>query len=147
MIFLNRYSALTFDSIDPFEANYKNSFTSNELTIKNPSFGLQTQALYKLSDTWTSQTVLSRSNTKTNGYYHYLWDFSDGDTFGRYISLRNGETNTTDIQQNFIGDFKIGNLRNRVIVGVDYFKSDILNSSTGWVGKRPGHAFEFRGYR
>jgi iron complex outermembrane receptor protein len=134
MIFLSRYAPLTFNAIDPFESNYSNSFTSNELTIKNPSFGLQAQALYQLSDSWTSQTVLSRSNTKTNGYYHYLWDLSDGDTFIRYISNRNGETNTTDIQQNFIGDFKIGSIRNRMIVGLDYFKSNILNSSTGWVG-------------
>lgn len=133
MVFLNRNAPLTFSSMDPFEANYKNSYTSNVLTIKNPSFGLQAQALYRLSDSWTSQTVLSRSNTKTNGYYQYLWDFSDGDTFGRYISNRNGGTNTMDLQQNFIGDFNIGRLRNRMIVGLDYFKSNILNSSSGWV--------------
>lgn len=134
MVFLSRYSPLTFSSIGIFERNFKNSFTGNDLTIKTPSFGFQAQALYKISNTWTSQTVISRSSTRTNGYYHYLWDFSDGDTFGRYISKRNGETNTTDIQQNFIGDFKLGSLRNRMIIGLDFFKSDILNSSTGWVG-------------
>ncbi len=133
MIFLSRYSPITFDNIAVFDRNYTNSFTSNELSIKNPSFGLQAQALYQLSKSWTSQTVLSRSNTKTNGYYHYLWDLSDGDSFVRYISKRNGETNTTDIQQNFIGDFSLGNMRNRMVIGVDYFKSNILNSSTGWV--------------
>jgi iron complex outermembrane receptor protein len=134
MIFLSRYAPLTFDNIDPFRVNYKNSFTSNELSIKNPSFGLQAQALYKLSDFWTSQTVISRSSTETKGYYQYLWDLSNGDDFIRYISNRNGETNITDIQQNFIGDFKIGNIRNRMVFGIDYFKSNILNSSTGWVG-------------
>ncbi len=133
MIFLSRFSPLTFNSIDLFQQNFKNSFTSNDLTIKNPSFGLQAQALYKFSPSWTSQTVLSRSQTKSNGYYHYLWDFSNGNTFGRYISKRNGETNTIDLQQNFIGDFKLGNVRNRLLVGLDYFQSDILNSSTGWV--------------
>lgn len=133
MIFLSRYAPLTFNNLELFENNYENSFTSNELSIRNPSFGLQAQAIYKLSDTWTSQTVLSRSNTRTNGYYHYLWDLSDGDSFTRFISKRNGETNTTDVQQNFIGDFKLGNMRNRIIAGLDYFKSNILNSSTGWV--------------
>jgi iron complex outermembrane recepter protein len=133
MIFLNRFAPLSFNSMAPFERNYEKSFTSDQLSIKNPTFGLQAQALYRISDSWTSQTVISRSNTKTNGYYHYLWDLSDGDRFTRYISKRMGETNTTDLQQNFIGDFKIGNLRNRVIAGVDYFRSDILNSSTGWV--------------
>ena len=134
MVFLNRYAPLTYDNIDVFEKHYERSFTGNDLSINNPSMGFQAQALYKLNNQWTSQTILSRSNTKTDGYYHYLWDLSDGDSFQRYISKRNGETITSDIQQNFIGDFKIGDLRNRMIVGFDYFKSNILNSSTGWVG-------------
>lgn len=134
MVFLNRYVPVAFNTIDIFEKNYERSFTSNDLTIRNPSFNMQAQAIYELNKSWTSQTVLSRSTTKTSGYYHYLWDFGDGNTFGRYISKRNGETQTTDIQQNFIGDFKLGSMRNRVIIGVDYFQSNILNSSTGWVG-------------
>jgi len=133
MVFLNRNVPIAFNTIDIFENNYKRSFTSNDLTIRNPSFNMQAQAIYELSKSWTSQTVLSRSISKTNGYYHYLWDFGDGDTFGRYISKRNGETQTTDIQQNFIGDFKLGSMLNRIIIGVDYFQSNILNSSTGWV--------------
>lgn len=132
MIFLNRSNTLSFSEISTFQDHYRTSFTSNDLSIRNPSFGLQAQALYKISDHWTSQTILSKSNTKTDGYYHYLWDFSDGDTFGRYISRRNGETITTDFQQNFIGDFKLGNLRNRMIIGFDFFCSNILNGSTGW---------------
>ncbi len=134
MLFLNRNSDLSFDSMELFERNYKKSFTSNELSISNPTFSLQAQMLYKLSDQWTSQTVLSRSNSKTNGYYSYLFDASNGDDFTRYISKRNGETFATDIQQNFIGDFKIGNLRNRLVAGIDYYQSNIMNGSSGWVG-------------
>lgn len=134
MIFLSRFSPLTFSSIDVFEQNYKKSYTSNELTISNPTFNLQAQMFYKLSPQWTSQTVLSRSNSKTDGYYSYLFDDSNGDTFTRYISKRNGETLATDIQQNFIGDFKIGKMRNRMVIGIDYYGSNILNGSTSWVG-------------
>lgn len=134
MFFLSRYSALSFNSIELFERNYKKSFTSNELSISNPTYSLQAQMFYKLSDQWTSQTVLSRSNSKTSGYYSYLFDASNGNDFSRYISKRNGETLATDIQQNFIGDFKIGNLRNRLVAGVDYYKSNIINGSTGWIG-------------
>lgn len=133
MVFLNRNAPLSFNSLNFFKNNYNRSFTSNDLSIKNPTVGLQAQALYKISDTWTSQTVVSRSSTKTDGYYQYLWDFSDGNTFGRYISKRNGETNTTDLQQNFIGNFSIGNFENKVLIGFDYFKSAIHNASTGWV--------------
>lgn len=134
MIFLNRSNPLTFDSIDLFERNYERSFTSDELSINNSSYALQAQAFYQLSNNWTSQTVLSRSSTKTDGYYHYLFDGSDGDSFYRYISDRNGQTLTTDIQQNFIGNFQIGSLKNKMILGLDYYDQDIKNSSTGWVG-------------
>lgn len=134
MIFLNRYVPVAFDKIDLFEKNYNRSFTSNDLTVKNPSFSFQAQALYKLSKSWISQTVVSRSSTKSNGYYHYLWDLGDGVSFYRYISNRNGETQTTNLQQNFIGDFIIGKVRNRMVFGADFFQSNILNSSSGWVG-------------
>lgn len=134
MIFLSRYSPISFFSMDLFEKSYKKSFTSNELTMSNPTFNLQAQMNYKLSDNWTSQTVLSRSTSKTDGYYSYLWDSANGDEFTRYISKRNGQTYATDIQQNFIGDFKIGKLRNRLVAGVDYYVSNVQNGSTGWVG-------------
>ena len=134
MIFLNRYSPISFDKIDLFEQNYAKSYTSNDLSIKNPTYNIQAQSLYTLSKSWTSQTVISRSSTKSNGYYHYLWDLGDGNSFYRYMSKRNGETQTTDLQQNFIGDFKIGSVRNKMVIGLDFYQSTILNSSTGWVG-------------
>ena len=133
MIFLSRFSPLSFDSMELFDRNYKRSFTSNDLTMENNAFNMQMQALYKLSNNWTSQTVLSKSSTRTNGYYQYLWDSANGDEFTRFISKANGTFYTTDIQQNFIGNFKIGNLRNRMVVGLDYYNSRLINGGSGWV--------------
>jgi iron complex outermembrane receptor protein len=133
MIFLSRYAPLSFDSMSLFEQNYKRSFTSNDLTMENNSFNMQMQALYKLSENWTSQTVLSKSSTKTNGYYQYLWDSANGDEFTRFISKADGTFYTTDIQQNFIGDFKIGKMRNRIVAGLDYYNSRLINGGSGWV--------------
>ncbi|GAA5028980.1 TonB-dependent receptor [Marivirga lumbricoides] len=132
MLFLNRNAELSYNNINVFQKSYTKSFTSNDLNIKNPSFGLQAQALYKISDSWTSQSVVSRSNTKANGFYQYLWDLTDGESFARYISKRNTETNTTDIQQNFIGDFKIAGLRNRMVIGLDYYNSLLTDNSSAY---------------
>lgn len=132
MIFLSRYSPLSFSNIDLFEKNYEKSFTNNSLTMKNDTWGIQSQMLYKLSDKWSSQTILSRSNAKSDGYYQYLWDAADGDHFTRFISKRNGETNTTGIQQNFSGDFKIAGVRNRLLLGLDYMQNTIYSGSSGW---------------
>lgn len=134
MIFLSRYSPLSFNSIDLFEQNYKKSYTSNDLTIKNTTFNIQAQASYKISDNWTSQTIVSRGNTKTDGYNQYLWDSANGDEFTRYISKLGGETNTTGIQQNFVGNFNFGKIKNKFLFGLDYFQRQFLLGGTGWTG-------------
>lgn len=134
MIFLSRYSPLSFSGMEIFEQNYKKSYTNNNLTIKNPSFGMQAQMLYAFSPNWKSQTVVSRSNTKSDGYYQYLWDAANGDEFTRFISKRNGMTNATGIQQNVTGDFRIGKLRNRMVIGLDFMQKQIQNNSSGWFG-------------
>jgi iron complex outermembrane receptor protein len=134
MIFLNRNAPLSFSDIRLFEENYFRSFTSNELTMRNNTFAIQAQAMYKISEAWTSQTALSRSTTKSAGYYHYLWDQSNGDEFVRFISNRNGQTVTTDIQQNFIGEFSIGDFENKMVVGLDLYESGLSDGSSGWLG-------------
>jgi iron complex outermembrane receptor protein len=98
--------------------------------------------IYRLSDEWTSQTVLSRSTSKAKGYYSYLYEGSQylpnypnaGVTLARYISDQNSTTSTIDIQQNFNGDFKIGNMRNRIVVGLDHFSRVTIDNGSGYAG-------------
>lgn len=132
MIFLSRYAPLSFNSMDVFDAGYEKSYTSNNLTTQNPTFNLQSQMIYKLSDKWTSQTQVAGSSSKATGYYQYLWDSSNGDEFTRFISKANSETLATGIQQNFIGDFTLGNMRNRLVVGLDYLNTKVINNDSEW---------------
>lgn len=134
MIFLNRNLPLTYYSIGVFKENYKKSYTSDDLTMNNSTFNLQASANYKISDNWTSKTILSKSNSKTDGYYHYLYDQSNGKDFTRFIANVAGETNTTGIQQNFVGNFDFGNVKNKLLVGFDYFQRDFIQGGTGWIG-------------
>ena len=134
MLFLNRNVPLSFNSLDLFEKNYYNSFTSDNLSIDNPIFNFQAQALYNISDNWTSQTLVSSGNAKTSGFYSYLWDSGDGDSFTHYAAKINAETRTTDIQQNFIGKFNLGKFKNRIVIGFDYFSIFKKDNSTGWSG-------------
>ena len=135
MLFLGRSKSLQFANVEELNYNTKLSFTNNDLSVKNPKYNLQAQMNYKISDQWTSQTALSRGSTKSNGYYSYLSDNQDGQgDFSIYITKENSFTTTTDIQQNFIGDFKIGNMRNRIVIGLDYFQKDVMYGGTGWNG-------------
>ncbi|ACT92224.1 TonB-dependent receptor [Dyadobacter fermentans] len=133
----DRLSPLPFKNLRDLNLNPRLSFTSNDLTIRNPRFNLQAQAVYKLSDQWTSQTVFSRGAVKSDGIYTYIWDDVSGDNwFSQYFHKEQQSTTTTDIQQNFNGDFKIGNMRNRLLVGVDYFRRNVVDNGSGWASAR-----------
>lgn len=133
----DRVSPLPFKNLEELNLSPRLSFTSNDLTIRNPRFNLQGQVVYKLSDQWTSQTVFSRGTVKSNGIYTYIWDDVSGDNwFSQYFHKEQQTTSTTDIQQNFNGDFKIGNMRNRLLVGVDYFKRNVIDNGSGWASAR-----------
>lgn len=133
MLFLGRSSALQFKNLEELNYNRELSLTSNDLSVKNPRYNLQAQMTYKLSDTWTSQTVLSRGLAESEGYYSYLYDNENGrKEFSLWISDQQGTIISSDIQQNFIGDFKIGKIRNRLVVGLDYFSRNMIDNSTGY---------------
>ena len=133
MLFLGRSTPLQFSDLDDLSYNRNLSLTSNDLSIKNPRYNLQAQVNYELSDKWTSQTVLSRGVAKADGYYSYLYDNENGlGEFSLWISDQESSILTSDIQQNFIGDVNIGGVRNRLVVGLDYFERNIIDNSTGY---------------
>ena len=133
----DRFAPLDFKNLEELNLNNKLSFTSNDLTIKNPRTNVQAQMLYKLSQQWSSQTVVSYGRVKSDGIYTYIWDYAPGDNwFGQDFHNEDNTTQTIDIQQNFNGDFKIGNMRNRLVVGLDYYHRDIKDNGSGWVTGR-----------
>lgn len=135
MLFFNRANPLAVTTLEQLDYNPNLSYTSNDLTIKNPAYSLQSEMNYKFSEQWRSQTVVSRSSALSDGYYSYLYDLeAAANNFARFISKQNSTTLTTNLQQNFIGDFRIGNLRNRVVVGVDYFTRTSIGNNTGYEG-------------
>ncbi len=134
-VFFNsdRMSPLDFKNIEELNLDPTLSFTSNDLTIRNPRFNLQGQMVYKFSPKWSSQTVFSRSNLRSKGQYTYIWDDVAGDNwFSQYFHDENYTTTTTDIQQNFNGDFNIGGLRNRLVFGLDYYHQNNIDNGSGW---------------
>lgn len=134
-LFLRRFSKMPTKNIEELGLNNNLSFTSDNITIKNPTMNYRIEAEYKMGNSWNSQTILSRSSSKTQGYYTYLYDLGvdpSADLFSRYISYQNATALTTDIQQNFIGDFKLGKMRNRIVAGLDYFNRTSTDNSSDY---------------
>ncbi|QSB27127.1 TonB-dependent receptor [Flavobacterium sp. CLA17] len=140
MLFLDRGAPLRVHNINELKYDNKRSYTSNELTMKTPSYNIQAQMNYKLSDQWTSQTIFSNSSARSKGNYTYLYEgtssfpITKGIVLARFFTDQDNQNITTDIQQNFNGDFKIGSIRNRIVVGFDYFKRTATDHSTGYFG-------------
>lgn len=133
----DRFNPIEYKNLQELNLNNKLSFTSNDLTIKNPRTNVQAQMLYKLSQQWSSQTAVSYGRTKSDGIYTYIWDYTTGDNwFGQDFHNEDQTIQTIDIQQNFNGDFKIGNMRNRLVAGLDYYHRNFKDNGSGWVTGR-----------
>lgn len=157
MIFLNRSRPLKATTPKELNMDFNRSYTANDITYKNPTVNIYGQANYKLSDKWTSQTNLSRSVRKSEGYYSYIMFLDQGlkmpdgsnppvplpasmqnDTLiSRFVYNQNSISTTTGVQQNFIGDFKIGKMRNRLVFGLDYLSQQTTNNHS------PYQTFDF----
>jgi iron complex outermembrane receptor protein len=142
MVFLNRGRQLIARTPAELGIDFNRSFTNNDITYKTPVINVYGQMNYKLSNKWTSQTSISRGTSKSNGYYSYVMFLDQGpagslppnDTLlSRYAYHQNSTSVTTDIQQNFIGDFKIGQLRNRLVAGLDFLSMQVDNNNSPYL--------------
>ncbi|EOR95185.1 Ferrichrome-iron receptor [Arcticibacter svalbardensis MN12-7] len=144
MLFVDRGSPLRVHNIEELGYDKKRSYTGNDLYMETPTFSLQGQMHYKFSDNWTSQTVFSSTSAKSDGYYSYLYEITtpaerltgttltSGIILSRSTSKQNSETTGSDIQQNFLGNFNIGKIKNKVLIGLDYFNRNETGNSTGY---------------
>lgn len=133
-IFLNRSRQLIARTPDELGFDWKRSYTSNDITMKNPTVNLRAQIHYKLSKILTSQTILSNNTRRSDGYYQYQFiRKATDDSLERTVSYQNTVNSSLDLQQNFIGDFKIGRFRNRIVVGVDYLSMKSNNDNSPYI--------------
>jgi iron complex outermembrane receptor protein len=155
MLFLRRGLPMVSRNVEQLGVDPKKSFTSDDVFLTSPILNARAIADYKISDKWTSQTVIASNFSEAKGYYQYnidggavailqLSDLANNpdlgpivspfinpmlveanellqrDLFTRIFDKRDANATNFNIQQNFIGDFKIGELRNRVVIGLDY---------------------------
>lgn len=109
-------------SIADMKFPYNKTFLSNDLPYTTQMLNIFAQANYKISAQWTSQTIVSRARSSINGNITALNGRTDS-TIRPSVIKGYTQFIATDIQQNFIGDFKIASLRNRLVVGLDYYNN------------------------
>ncbi len=118
--YLRISSSAPMESMDDLNWNFNRSYTSNGLLSSAKVFNGEAKATYKMSDNWTSQSVLSYSNTDNNANYLFLLVTTDIDSLTRRVMNIPSMFNTLEFQQNFTGNFKLGSVKNKILVGIDY---------------------------
>ncbi|CAM4254661.1 TonB-dependent receptor [Zobellia roscoffensis] len=140
-LFLNRYGPLAFNSIDDLNYDTHLSFTNNDVTIDNITQNYRGEIAWKITDNWSSQTLIAGGLAKSLGYYTYLWNFADytdpaapvgTENFSLNVQDTDSRTKTLNLQQNFNGTFHLGDLENKLLVGFDYLDSKIIDNSSNW---------------
>jgi iron complex outermembrane receptor protein len=140
-LFFNRSAPLVFNTVDELNYDIDKSLTSNDVVIKNITQNYRGEVAYKISDNWSSQSIVAGGLAKSNGFYTYLWNYADWSdvsnplgtpNFALYAQITDAKTKTLNLQQNFTGDFKLGDLSNKLLLGVDYLQSTIIDQSSGW---------------
>ncbi|OKS89416.1 TonB-dependent receptor [Mucilaginibacter polytrichastri] len=124
-------SLLGANRADELNIDYKRSYFDKSLSQRTRSANYLGQVNYKISKEWTSQTNLSSVNSFSNGYGPYFYLLPNQQISREDQSTQNSKSTTTEIQQNFNGDFKIGKMRNRVVIGLDYLN---VNSDQLFLG-------------
>lgn len=118
---LGNLNNITARSFKDLPLDYKKAYINNSTDVANGINNLQFQIDYKISDQWKSQTKYLYS---VGFYKHMYWtalNMLSDSTFARVTRNQTPETfGNIELQQNFIGDFKIAGIRNRMVIGLDY---------------------------
>ncbi|WP_407535103.1 TonB-dependent receptor domain-containing protein [Elizabethkingia miricola] len=109
-------------SIADMKFPYYKNFLSDDLAYETQMMNIFAQLNYKISDKWTSQTIISRARSTISGYISAINGKTDS-TASAQVMVGTTSFIATNIQQNFIGDFHIGRFRNRMVVGLDYYNN------------------------
>ncbi|HET9505709.1 MAG TPA: TonB-dependent receptor [Hymenobacter sp.] len=125
------------DRADQLKLNYRESYQGPGLVQDSRSTNLFGQVRYQISPSFTSTTYLTSSHSFSNGFgpYFYLIPdaaatrFSSLPAGANYLaradqSTQNSRRQIFEVQQLFNGDFQIGKLRNRVVLGLDFLRLD-----------------------
>jgi iron complex outermembrane receptor protein len=123
---------LGITSFKDLKLDYRQSLNDNSLVSKQSSNNVFLEAEYKISDEWVSQSRYAYGGGAYDDLYIFDYIWQTQSSVDRVLrAFTDEKTTRKNFQQNFIGDFKLGQLRNRLVVGFDYLSSSRLTRYDG----------------
>jgi iron complex outermembrane receptor protein len=120
-------SQLGFDRADQVPVDYRKSYSGSGLWTASRANNLFGQVNYQISPAFRSSTNFATSYSHSNGFGPYI-GIKAGPTPVASLdtlvlsdqSTRDSRARLVQVQQLFNGDFMLGTLRNRVVLGLDF---------------------------
>jgi iron complex outermembrane receptor protein len=109
----------TAKSLNDLNFDFKKSYATDDLLSESSNTNIYAKATYQLSDKWVSQTNFSNAFTDNKANYLFLLINNDTNLQRRLYNI-NSVFKTTQLQQNFIGNFKTASIKHRLLLGLDY---------------------------
>lgn len=136
--YMHTPSSLGINNAADLDLDFKRSMVGGNFITKTKSRNIFGTVTYKISDAWTSQSVITSASNEANGpgFWFYL---RPDNKVSRNAWGFGGSSNAIEFQQNFTGDFTIGNMRNRMVIGGDIYHTKGYTDIT----YLPGGGWEF----
>ena len=113
--------ALGIKNVNQIPLSYRQTLFADDFDANASSFRTYLDISYKISPKWTSQTALSVNSEHLKMSYQNESTFINKDSIRRAIRVFGPiQTTITNLQHNLRGDFYTGNIRNRIVWGLDY---------------------------
>nr|WP_245405043.1 TonB-dependent receptor [Chryseobacterium sp. SSA4.19] len=114
-----------FKNFNEIPLAYDKYIGGEDVDAKTNVTNIFVKAVYKISDHWTSSTHINSSAGFVDFSYLLYPRWTSASTIERNVGLYSGrKLSFMQFQQNFNGDVKIFGLRNRILLGADYTKTD-----------------------
>lgn len=110
-------SGTTATSMKDLGLGYRRSFLDNSLATESRTQNIFAQADYRISDEWSSETILATTSSASDLKSVYVSVFNDSQAT-RWLDNQAWKVYTRQIQQNFRGAFSTDMLNHQALIGL-----------------------------
>ena len=105
------------------EKIYKRTFSSDDVASSLKGYTFYAKADYRLNDEWLISGVYTYAGVNAKDQLQFSPTLLKGDSVSRSVQRYAHSYYNQNAQLNFIGDVRLGGIRNRILVGADLVQS------------------------
>lgn len=100
--------------------DYTRSYQGNDVDTRLTNYNLYAQGTYQFNEHWRSQTLFTVNGVSAPNQLFLFKTVLNTTDMQRRVGRLSDQYHQTQIQQNVNGDVRIGNVRNRLLFGLDF---------------------------